>query len=83
MSGEITNEWIKHNLTHNPNYIMSQLPESLRQMIENGTMPDDLEADILSGDFTPIEIRNKMNASEEFFRVILPEKMVKAIGVNF
>ena len=82
MKGEITKEWIHHNLTHNPDYIMSQLPPTLRQMIENGTIPEEIEQNILSGDYSPIEIKQMLNDSEEFFNAILPEKVMQALGVN-
>ena len=79
--GEITECWLRYNMTHNRELILSNLPYVMQEMISNGTMPAEVEDALLSGNYSKREIQQIIMDSDEFFKVLMPEQLVLALKV--
>ncbi|CAK8673435.1 unnamed protein product [Clavelina lepadiformis] len=74
--GEITEEWLRKNLSQNRDLIMSRLPLPLSKLIESGEMPPDIEAAIFSGSHNKTELAKMFVRDDDFIKKLLPQKML-------
>merc|ERR1712136_218957 len=77
--GEITECWLRYNMTHNRELILSNLPPIMQEMVANGTMPAEVEDALLSGNYSKKEIEEIILDSDEFFKALMPEQLVLAL----
>ena len=80
---EIDVEWIKKNVSKNPDFIKSKLPEPVRNLIEDGKMPKYIEKELLSGNYNETEMKKLLFQDDEVVKLLLPSELTEMLQVTF
>ena len=81
--GEIDVEWIQRNVSKNPKFIMSKLPDKIRELIVSGQLPKHIEKAILSGkDNNETAMKQLLFQDDKVIKLLLPASIVDMLQVS-
>jgi len=70
------NDWYR-------NFVMAQLPEKMREMIESGKMPFYIEEAIFSGKHNRSVVASMIVGNDEVMRGLLPDRVLVMLEVKY